>query len=92
MQLGHAVPGDKTMVDALQPFSVQLQARLRAGADLQQALQEAASAALSAAQSTADLLPKLGRARTHGHRSLGHPDPGAMSLAHCLVAATREPT
>ena len=28
-------------------------------------------------------------ARPHGARSLGHPDPGAMSLAYCLMAATR---
>lgn len=88
IDLGHAAPGDKTMLDALQPFCLRLRADLKAGLDLAQALQNAASASLAAATATADLLPQRGRARPHGQRSLGHPDPGAMSLAYCLLAAT----
>ena len=89
IQLGRASLGDKTMVDSLQPFSTRLQAELQAGAPLDQALKQAAAAALAGAKATADLLPKLGRARPHGQRSLGHPDPGAMSLAYCLLAAVQ---
>ncbi len=48
-----------------------------------------AIAAYGAALATAALAPKLGRARPHGVRSLGHPDPGAISIAYCLIAATR---
>ena len=87
--LGKAAPGDKTMVDALQPFSNRLQSGVRAGESLEQALHQAAAASYEAALATAQLLPRLGRARPHGERSLGHPDPGAMSLAYCLMAATR---
>ena len=89
MALGKAVPGDKTMVDALQPFSDRLGAGVRAGESLEQALHQAAAASYEAALATAQLLPRLGRARPHGERSLGHPDPGAMSLAYSLMAATR---
>ena len=88
--LGKAVPGDKTMVDALQPYCLKLRSELQAGVPLDQALQIAAETSLLAAKATAEMLPKLGRARPHGSRSLGHPDPGAMSLAYCLIAATED--
>jgi len=89
IDLGQAAPGDKTMLDALQPFCLRLRADLQAGLDLEQALENAAGTSLEAANATADLLPQRGRARPHGQRSLGHPDPGAMSLAYCLLAAIR---
>ena len=40
----------------------------------------------AAAAATADLLPRMGRARPHGEKSLGTPDPGALSFA--LIATT----
>lgn len=89
--LGKAAPGDKTMVDALQPFSERLRADVQAGLRLDQALQNAGAASLRAALATAELVPKRGRARPHGNRSLGHPDPGALSLAYCVLAATQPP-
>ena len=89
ISLGQAAPGDKTMVDALQPYCLRLRSELQAGVALDQALQNAAETCLLAAKATAEMLPKLGRARPHGSRSLGHPDPGAMSLAYCLIAATQ---
>jgi dihydroxyacetone kinase len=90
--LGQAAVGDKTMLDALEPFQARLQRDLQAGLGLEEALRNAADAALAAAQATAELLPRLGRARPHGERSLGHPDPGAMSLAYCLIAASQATT
>lgn len=87
--LGQASLGDKTMLDALEPFHGRLHSNLELGMELEAALAAAAEASLEAAQATADLLPKRGRARPHGERSLGHPDPGAMSLAYCLNAALR---
>lgn len=88
--LGKAAPGDKTMVDALQPYCQKLHSELQAGVPIDQALHIAAETCLLAAKATAEMLPKLGRARPHGSRSLGHPDPGAMSLAYCLIAATQD--
>ncbi len=41
---------------------------------------------MTAAAATADLLPKMGRARTHGANSLGTPDAGAHSFGLITVA------
>ncbi|MET8468526.1 dihydroxyacetone kinase family protein [Streptomyces sp. NPDC006422] len=77
--LGGAQVGDKTMVDALVPFA----ATLAAAADdrLAPAWATAATAAEEAARGTADLLPRMGRARPHAEKALGTPDAGAHSFA-----------
>lgn len=79
--LGKAVTGDKTMVDALLPFAETLARRTADGADARAAWQEAAAAATSAAAATATLRPLKGRARPLAEKSLGTADPGATSLA-----------
>ncbi|WP_442575373.1 dihydroxyacetone kinase family protein [Microbacterium sp. F51-2R] len=83
---GKAEVGDKTLVDALVPFSATLTGAVDAGAGLTAAWQAAADAATRAAGATADLLPRMGRARTHGQNSVGTPDPGAISLALIVTA------
>ncbi|KZC96455.1 dihydroxyacetone kinase family protein [Clavibacter tessellarius] len=82
---GKAAVGDKTMVDALVPFAEVLAGRLGSGAGLDDAWAAASTAAREAADATAALKPGIGRARSHGDRSVGTPDPGAVSLA--LIAA-----
>ena len=77
---GKAQVGDKTLVDALLPFSRTLSERVGT-VELADAWGEAATAAERAAEGTADLLPRLGRARPHAEKSLGTPDAGAVSLA-----------
>ncbi|ROP73992.1 dihydroxyacetone kinase family protein [Curtobacterium sp. PhB115] len=84
-----AVPGDKTMVDALVPFDDVLTARIAAGDDLATAWSAAAAASTSAADATADLLPRMGRARTHGEDAVGTPDAGAISFALITTAVLR---
>lgn len=86
MDYGKAEVGDKTMVDALVPFSSALSSAVDAGASLTDAWRTAAARATTAAAATADLLPRMGRARTHGHNSVGIPDPGAHSLALIVTA------
>jgi dihydroxyacetone kinase len=83
---GKAQLGDKTMVDALIPFAEQLRDTLDAGASLADAWRMAAEAATTAAEDTAQLQPRIGRARSHPGRSLGTPDPGAVSLALAVSA------
>lgn len=80
-ELGGARPGDKTLMDALAPFVEVLHAELAKGRAGAEAWRAAAEAAQVAADATRELLPRLGRARTHGSRSKGHPDAGALSLA-----------
>jgi len=86
-RLGGAKIGDKTLLDALDPFATTLAQEARSGRPLPAAWRNAAMAARRAAEETARLAPKLGRARLHGARSLGHPDAGALSLALCAEAA-----
>ncbi len=83
---GKAEVGDKTMVDALVPFSGELTRAIDSGASLANAWATAADAAGRAAASTSDLLPRMGRARPHTEKSLGTPDPGAHSFALIVTA------
>ncbi|UMP05535.1 dihydroxyacetone kinase family protein [Amycolatopsis sp. EV170708-02-1] len=86
VELGKAEPGEKTMLDAIEPFRLALREQAAAGADVPQAWQKAAQVAVSAAQATADLLPVKGRAARLAQRSKGHPDPGATSFALLVTA------
>lgn len=86
---GKAEVGDKTLVDALVPFADTLTRRVAAGDALSRAWTAAAQDATRAADATAQLLPRIGRARPHVEKSLGTPDPGAISLALAVTAAGR---
>ena len=83
VRLGGAAPGDKTMLDALLPFVEELERRVAGGEPWQAVVAAAADVAADAARSTADMRPKVGRARPLAERSVGTPDAGATSLAMC---------
>lgn len=86
MNVGKAQVGDKTLVDVLVPFSDSLNSSADANKSLIDAWITASEIALEAANNTSRLLPKIGRARTHGEKSLGHPDPGSISFAYICNA------
>jgi dihydroxyacetone kinase-like protein len=76
-QRGKASPGDKTMLDALRPA-----AEAAANEDSPAALLAAASeAARRGVEETKGMVARTGKARPLGARSLGHPDPGALSVS-----------
>lgn len=79
---GGAKPGDKTMVDAL--AAAVAAAQQRVAEPLDQALPRIAEAAMQGANRTEQMVALFGRAKSLGERSLGHPDPGAMSMALIL--------
>lgn len=79
--LGKASLGDKTMLDAMQPFCESLSNEYQKGLSLKSAWSIASEVAEKAAKETANLIPKIGRARPLAERSLGHPDAGAVSFA-----------
>ena len=79
-RLGGARVGDKTMIDAAVPFRAAL-ADAFTGENAAPAIRSAASSARRAADATADITAVLGRARVLGDRSLGAPDPGAISFS-----------
>ena len=85
-QLGKASVGDKTMLDAFVPFIEALHTEVDNGADLATSWEKAAKVAEVAARQTAELRPRVGRARPLAERSLGSPDPGAVSLAMIMTA------
>ena len=76
MELGGARPGDRTMVDALQPAA-------EASAS---GLDAALSAAETGARETADVAARRGRSSYLGDRAKGHPDPGAVAVVRWLEA------
>lgn len=84
LSLGGAHRGDKTMLDALIPFGEALEEQASAGKSLREAWANAAEVAKKAAEDTANMVPKVGRARPAAERSLGTPDAGAISMALCI--------
>jgi len=78
--------GDKTMLDSLFPFVDTLKSDVGGAASLGDAWRTAAEACVAAAEATASLTPKIGRARPLAERSIGTPDPGAISLGLIATA------
>jgi dihydroxyacetone kinase-like protein len=74
---GRAKPGDKTMIDALVPAID----AATAAPGIEDALNGAAQAALSGVEATKAMVAATGKAKALGDRSLGHPDPGAITLS-----------
>lgn len=83
---GKAQLGDKTMIDVLSPVSLALEESARLGLSTRESWTLAVAVAHDAASATSDLLPKIGRARPHMEKSLGSPDPGAVSLSLAIAA------
>lgn len=75
-KLGAAVPGDKTMVDALMPALAAFDSEAPAAAAA-----KAADAAEAGMRGTIPMQARKGRASYLGARSVGHQDPGATSAA-----------
>ncbi|AEW98986.1 dihydroxyacetone kinase subunit DhaL [Streptantibioticus cattleyicolor] len=87
-RVGEAVPGDKTLVDALTPAVERLQ---RSGAQAPPgcALRAAADGAWEGVLRTARLRARRGRASYLGDRAVGVPDPGAVGVGLLFASAGR---
>jgi dihydroxyacetone kinase-like protein len=86
-QRGSARPGDKTMVDALEPAAAR--ARELAASTLAESLTAVTEAARQGMESTKEMIASVGKAKTLGERALGHPDPGAVSM-HLILKLMAE--
>jgi len=75
-----AIPGDKTLIDALVPYADSWTASAGSGDSLISAFKKAAAAAVAGARSTEQIVARMGRAGNLGERSLGYPDAGAHAL------------
>lgn len=83
---GKAGPGDKTMVDALQPAVEAMEAET---SDLAICLTSGLAAGEQGRDATTPMVARKGRASYLGERSAGHQDPGATSIVLLLEAAAR---
>lgn len=84
-KLSKANVGDKTMLDALAPAVHKFSKCVSDGQNICKGLELAAEAAASGAESTKQMQAKFGRARNLGDRTIGHIDPGAMSIAYIFA-------
>lgn len=84
-----AVVGDKTLIDALVPFTDTFTASAAAGDDFKIAFEKAAQAAVEGAEKTKQIIARMGRAGTVGERSLGYPDAGAYALGVIFTEIAR---
>jgi len=85
-ELGAAKPGDRSMLDALDPFARALKDQV-GNKTLREAVMAAVAAAEHGVEATARMKPLVGRSSYLGDRVLGHPDPGAKAVSVWLRAA-----
>jgi ATP-dependent dihydroxyacetone kinase len=85
-EIGGAKPGDRTMIDALQP-AADAWAKA-AGQKAPQAWALAVAAAEQGVAATAAMTPRLGRASYLGDRTRGIPDGGAVAVTIWMKALT----
>lgn len=78
---GGASPGDKTMIDALEPAAREASEN---SLPLYELISLVSQAADRGKEESKDMIATMGRAKTLGERSLGHPDAGACSVAIIL--------
>jgi dihydroxyacetone kinase len=83
---GGAVPGQRTVVDALDGAAAAAAGAAEAGSDAAEALASAARGAADAADRTADMEPAVGRAAWLADRARGSRDAGAVAWATYLGA------
>jgi dihydroxyacetone kinase-like protein len=76
-----AMPGDKTMMDALVPAVQAFAAAANSGESIANAMEYAAEAARKGADTTKDMIARYGRAKFLGEKTRGSPDAGATSVA-----------
>ena len=84
LKRGGVTEGQKTMIDAIAPAA--RAARTSSGEGLPATVAAAAAASLEGVEATKNMIATTGKARSLGERSLGHPDPGAISVSLILKA------
>jgi dihydroxyacetone kinase-like protein len=93
MMRGKSKPGEKTMIEAIDPAVTAMREALENGSGSLEALEQAAAAAEQGMKDTIPMLAMKGRASYLGERSIGHQDPGATSsyfLIRIMAEMARE--
>lgn len=84
-QLTSARPGDKTLIDVLQPAVAAYQCGVESGEDFDECLAAMMRAGTTGLLVTRDLVARVGRGSRLGERSKGHLDAGATSCHLILI-------
>lgn len=79
---GGANEGAKTMIDALAP--AMRKAFALADVSFNEAIFEIKASSVQGVENTKEMIATTGKSKTLGERSLGHPDPGAISMSLIL--------
>ncbi len=85
-QLGNAKPGDKTLIDTLEPANNAYREALSQGKSFSEALAAMKAAGEKGWLSTKDMQARIGRASRLGERSIGVLDAGATSCYFLLAS------
>lgn len=85
-EMGKAQPGDKTLLDTIDPAVKALKEAQAQGKSLDDALADFSEAARKGAESTKGMISKIGRSSRLGERTIGHQDAGATSCYFILRA------
>ena len=72
------------MLDSMIPFATELKKKINQGLNLEQSWDSASKIATQAAADTAQMIPKIGRARPLAEKSIGTQDAGAVSFARIV--------
>jgi len=83
-EMGKAQPGDKTLLDTIDPAVRALKQAHAQGKPLADALADLAEAARKGAESTKEMISRIGRSSRLGERTIGHQDAGATSCYFIL--------
>lgn len=86
---GQAQPGDKTLIDGLQPMVEAMQESVARGENFDSLLHAAALAAESGKESSKAYIARYGKAKTLGERAIGYPDAGCVTLTVICGAMDR---
>lgn len=78
---GRSCLGSKTMLDALYPAVEGMRSKLRETQDMQKVLRAGYEGALAGVENTKGMVSVTGRSKNFRLKSLGIPDPGAVSVS-----------
>ena len=85
-EMGKAQPGDKTLLDTIDPAVKALKEAHANRKPLDEALTDFSEAAKKGAESTREMISRIGRSSRLGERTIGHQDAGATSCYFILDA------
>lgn len=86
MDLAGAKPGDKTLIDTIDPAIIAYKEAMKKSQSFSQCLQALSDGAEAGKENTKNLVAKIGRAARLGERSKGFLDAGATSC--CIILKT----